>query len=64
MRAATSIDVSEAKVFLYIAVVELCTQCYTGTSWPRALLVLDRGQTRANRQASETKVFNERNVIS
>jgi hypothetical protein len=63
MRAATSIDVSETKVSLYIAVAELCTQYSTGTSSPRALLILDRGQTHANRQASETKLFNKRNVI-
>jgi type I restriction-modification system DNA methylase subunit len=63
MQEATAIDVSKAKVSLYIAIVELCTQYFTGTSSPRALLILVRGQTQANRQAFETKLFNKRNVI-
>jgi type I restriction-modification system DNA methylase subunit len=63
MKAATAIDVSETKVSLNIAVVELFTQYFTGTSSPRALLILSCGQTQANRQASETKLFNKRNVI-
>jgi hypothetical protein len=63
MQAATAIDVRAAKVSLYVAVVELCTQYFTGTSSPRALLTLGSGQTQANRQASETKLFNKRNVV-
>jgi len=63
MKAATAIVVSETRVSLYIAVVELCTQHFIGTSSPRALLILDRSQTHAIRQVSETKLFNKRNVI-
>lgn len=63
MQVATAINVKETKVSLYIAVVELCAQYFIGTSSPRALLILGRSQTQANRQSSETKLFNKRNVI-
>jgi hypothetical protein len=47
MQAATAIDVSEAKVSLYIAVVELFTQYFTGKEFAMSFVDIGpRSDTR------------------